>query len=109
MFRTLVHALPLEQLVCLKLHGVALPVSFTAIPPVTNGGHHAAENSATQPGDQLEDDYSSEESDEDNRDGDEGDESFELSFTISILYEVFFNESVCSDLTMKFFDKLTAL
>ncbi|SJL11842.1 uncharacterized protein ARMOST_15253 [Armillaria ostoyae] len=66
-------------------------------------------DSAAQPGDQLEDDSSSEESDEDNEDGDEGDESFELSFTISVSSQVFFDESVCSELTVQFFDKLKAL
>ncbi|KAK0468956.1 hypothetical protein IW261DRAFT_1573266 [Armillaria novae-zelandiae] len=79
MFLALVQALPLEQLVCLKLHGVLLPVSLTETPSISHEGHDGADELATQ----LEDDFSGEGSEGDDDEHEEA-EPYELPFHLSI-------------------------
>ncbi|KAK0471803.1 hypothetical protein IW261DRAFT_1571689 [Armillaria novae-zelandiae] len=105
MFLALVQALPLEQLVCLKLHRVLLPVSLIETPSTSHEGHDGADELATQ----LEDDFSGEGSEGDDDEHKEA-EPYELAFHLSILDgQKVFDESMHAELMVLFFQELKAL
>ncbi|KAK0494006.1 hypothetical protein EDD18DRAFT_1107514 [Armillaria luteobubalina] len=106
MFLALVQALPLQQLISLKLHGVLLPVSLTEMPSISHEGHDGAGKFSTQ----MEDNFSGEGSEGDDNEHEEEVEPYELPFHLSVSdgWKVF-DESVRSELTVVFFQSLKAL
>ncbi|KAK0472125.1 hypothetical protein EDD18DRAFT_1370527 [Armillaria luteobubalina] len=106
MFLALVQALPLQQLISLKLHGVLLPVSLTEMPSISHEGHDDAGEFATQ----MEDNFTGEGSEGDDDEHEEEAKPYELPFHLSVSDgRKVFDESMRSELTVVFFQSLKAL
>ncbi|KAK0489824.1 hypothetical protein EDD18DRAFT_1109960 [Armillaria luteobubalina] len=105
-FLALVQALPLQQLISLKLHGVLLLVSLTEMPSISHEGHDDAGKFTTQ----MEDNFSGEGSEGDDDEYEEEAEPYELPFYLSVLNSrKVFDESMHSELRVVFFQSLKAL
>ncbi|PBK88830.1 hypothetical protein ARMGADRAFT_1084384 [Armillaria gallica] len=112
MFSALIKALPLKQLISLKLHNVLLPACITEFPSVREGGK--IDDGYVDKLD-LVDQYEvnllskGDEGYDDNGAGSDETESYDLFFDVAVSYGVHFDVSTCVELTLQFFEGLENL